>query len=210
MSIIELSGTSLEQLLPKLKEQDQWMCWYTHSEKDGKFRKKPYAYNDDCTFYEPGVARYTDEGNWLSYTEAYQIFNDYEEVTGVGFVFSDQDNFVALDIDYCISTEGLRMKNGALDIINKSKSYTELSPSKTGIHVLLQGEIPRQGWTTQPNDFRIEIYDQFFLTVSQNHIQDTPLEINFNQEFLDDIFSKYHISWPNPKFTSFWPERNLR
>jgi len=44
-----------------------------------------------------------------------------------------------------------------LDIINEANSYTEISPSGTGIHILLKGSIRD---AVKNNEEGVEIYDR--------------------------------------------------
>jgi hypothetical protein len=51
---------------------------------------------------------------------------------GIGVIA--RDNVVIIDIDDCVDEKG-NINDFALSIINKLKSYTEISPSRTGIHI---------------------------------------------------------------------------
>lgn len=59
---------------------------------------------------------------------------------GVGFVFAPEDPYVGIDLDKCIH-DGV-IEQWAIDIINRFGTYTEYSPSGTGIHILIRGEKP--------------------------------------------------------------------
>ncbi len=54
---------------------------------------------------------------------------------GVGFVFSKDDPYVGIDLDKCISDDG-EVEKGATEIIAELNSYTELSPSRKGYHII--------------------------------------------------------------------------
>lgn len=182
------------------------MCWFSEPDKSGKFRKRPYPHDEECTLYEEGVAKYSEKENWLSYSRAQEVRQSSAEPLGLGFVLSEEDCFVLLDIDFCLSPTNMEMAKEAMDLVENATSYTEISPSGEGIHVLLKGDIQRQGWTKIDESLRIEIYDNFFITVTQNHVKGTPRSVERNQKFLNQLFQNHHISWPDPKFTSFWPE----
>jgi len=196
-----------DELLPELKSTRQWMCWYTQSERDGKFRKKPFPGPSSVSLYEPGVAKYSDSQNWLTYDEAIRLNQTERQTDGIGFVLDDEDDLVVLDIDNCVHADGSEISAGATKLIAGANSYAEISPSGEGIHIILRGQIPPQGWTTETGNFRIEIYDKFFITVTEAHIRGTPPKALQRQPFLDELFQEYTISWPDPKFTSYWPEQ---
>jgi primase-polymerase (primpol)-like protein len=207
MPQIKSSGVPQLELLPNLKEQPQWLCWFSSLDSDGKFRKKPYPHSDSCSLYEEGVAKYTDQTNWLSYSEAITVQSEADRPLGIGFVLSEEDDFVVLDLDYCVERDSGELLKSAHDLVNQADSYAEFSPSRTGLHIITQGNISHQGWSNQLTGFRLEIYDKFFITVTQDHIATTPKSARQNQELLDNLYQEHSISWPDPKFTSFWPER---
>ena len=51
------------------------------------------------------------------------------------------DPFVAIDIDHCLNDSGIT--DEAKAIIKTLDSYTEISPSGTGIRIFVKGTIPR-------------------------------------------------------------------
>ena len=54
---------------------------------------------------------------------------------GVGFVLTETDPFVAIDIDNCVSAGELSPE--AQVIVNCVHSYTEISPSGHGLRILV-------------------------------------------------------------------------
>ncbi len=101
---------------------------------------------------------------------------------GVGFVFSEDDPYVGIDLDKCIDENG-EVETWASDIISGLNSYTELSPSGKGFHILGLGKLPARGHRKD----RIEMYDSNrFFTV-------TGL-VNGNCEIMDiqDVLTSFH------------------
>jgi len=84
----------------------------------------------------------------LEYTET-------EHADGVGFVFTDDDPIVGVDLDDCRDPETGDVDDAAQDIIKRLDSYTEVSPSGTGYHVLITGELP-EGRNRRGS---VELYD---------------------------------------------------
>ena len=62
---------------------------------------------------------------------------------------------VGIDLDKCRNAESGVIELWAKEIIEKLNSYTEISPSGTGIHIWVKGAIPKTG----RRKGRIEIYD---------------------------------------------------
>lgn len=57
---------------------------------------------------------------------------------GIGFMF--EPPYVGVDLDDCV--ENGKINPFASSIINATSSYTEYSPSKTGVHIICKGKLP--------------------------------------------------------------------
>lgn len=60
---------------------------------------------------------------------------------GVGYVFTIAAGVVGVDLDDCFDADG-RLSDEARQIVQMLNSYTERSPSGTGLHILARGSIP--------------------------------------------------------------------
>jgi putative DNA primase/helicase len=154
----------------------QWVCWRSE-ERDGKRTKIPYS---PLTGKR---ASSTDPETWGGYPEAVKACREggYD---GIGFVFTKDDSFCGVDFDRCRDAETGGIEPWAQEIIQELDSYTEISPSGTGVHILLSAVLPegrnRKG--------RIEIYDRGrYFTVSGRHLEGTPRTIEERQERLLDL-----------------------
>jgi len=103
-------------------------------------------------------------------------------------VFTDDDPIVGVDLDDCRDPETDDVDDAALDIIERLDSYTEVSPSGTGYHVLITGTLPdgrnRRG--------SIELYDTArFFTVTGDHVDRTPTRVARRQDALTAIHREY-------------------
>ena len=93
----------IENIPEELAERNQWVCW-RYDERDGKLTKVPYT-------PDPGARRTlmrassTDPATWATFSEAVDACGASEGYYGVGFVFSDDDPYVGIDIDNCRSPE---------------------------------------------------------------------------------------------------------
>ena len=63
---------------------------------------------------------------------------------GIGYVFTIGAGVVGIDLDDCFTGDGpdRRLTDTALQIVQAVNSYTELSPSGNGLHILACGAIP--------------------------------------------------------------------
>lgn len=164
-----------------LLELAQWVTW--RKEK----RQKP---NGDIYWtkvpYNPKTgkkASVTAPSTWATYPEATWAARHYRH-DGVGFVVTKGDPFVGIDLDHCRDSETGEIEAWALAIVEQMRSYTEVSPSGTGLRIFVMGSLP-------PMDRRegdIEIYESGrFLTVTGLHLPGAPMEIETRQEELDAL-----------------------
>ena len=170
-----------ESVLPTaLIEYDQWICW-REQERDGKPTKVP------ITPRSGEFASSTDEQTWTSFDDALE-YAETGNADGIGFVFTDDDPFVGVDLDDCRDPDTGAVEEAAEDIIDRLDSYTERSPSGTGYHVLVQGALPdgrnRKG--------TIELYDLArFFTVTGDHVAETPSRVATRQNALAAVHREY-------------------
>lgn len=98
--------------------------------RNGRLGKVPVGKNGRA-------ASITNKSNWLSFDDAMTTYlMDTDKFNGVGFIFTEDDPYVGIDID------AARAMNGWQEIIEKFTSYTERSPSKKGVHIITKGFIP--------------------------------------------------------------------
>lgn len=83
----------------------------------------------------------------------------------------------------------------AAEIVAQLDSFTEISSSGTGLHILVRARLPESdGKIIEDLDTggQIEIYDHGrFLGATWNHVADTPREINERQAIVDELIEKY-------------------
>lgn len=114
-----------------------------------ELRKKPnWVCRGVARFSNPKIpvqvtgepASSTDSSTWSSYTAAQEACKTLP-ADGVGFVF-DRSGYFGVDIDHCINRESGEASPIAKEIIDLIDSYTEYSPSGTGVHIFCKGRLP--------------------------------------------------------------------
>src|SRR5215217_2839291 len=156
-----------------LRDLRQWLCWRSE-ERDGKPTKIPYS---PLTGER---ASSTTPETWTSYEEAVRACKE-EGYTGVGFVFTPEDDLCGVDLDGCLDRLTGEIEPWAWTIIKELDSYTEISPSGTGVHVLLRATLPED----RNRKGRFEAYDRGrYFTVTGEHLAGTPQAIEGRQEEL--------------------------
>lgn len=128
----ELLVTQLQNFPECLREQKQWILWKKETKSDGKITKIPYQVNGH-------KAASTRSDEWSTFSECVEKLDQYD---GIGYVFNG--GVVGIDLDHCILEDGT-VETWALDIVTQFSSYTERSPSGTGLHILIQSDVGLPG-----------------------------------------------------------------
>ena len=76
----------------------------------------------------------------------------------MGFVFSSADPYTGIDLDGCVDPATGEVAVWAMEIVRHFDSYTELSASGTGLHVIVEGE----GSNRRKGNVEIYSSKQFF------------------------------------------------
>ncbi len=181
---VKLSGIPDE-----LKGYPQWIVWrYEQYKGDKKPRKVPYS---PFTAKRVGT-KAVDSESWGTIEQAVQAAKTFKgRFNGIGFVFSQEDPFVGVDLDHCI-VDSLTSEL-AIGIVEKLGSFTEVSPSGTGLHIIIKGKKPAARCKKELDEVQtIEVYDkERFFTVTGKTFADTSLLINQDQIALEEIYHKY-------------------
>ena len=161
-----------------LKDLPRWLLWKLEK-RGGKTTKVPYS--------PKGNGSSTDSSTWVSYHIAVETLQGSpEKYSGIGFVLNG-DGISCIDCDHCI-TDG-EVSPEVLEIIEEVDSYTEISPSGTGIHIWFRGNLP-QGSGNRKGSF--EIYETGrYITITGERFGETPLTLEHRQEQLEIFCERY-------------------
>jgi putative DNA primase/helicase len=140
-----VSDVELGRIPAELRAIARWLVWRVEL-REGKRTKVPYAVHG-------GPASTTDPRTWATFEAAVSRLKQ-GDVAGIGFVFTDGDSFVGVDLDGALA--GNEAVPWAAAIVNELDSYTELSPSGRGLHVIVRGELRAAGNRRGP----VEMYDR--------------------------------------------------
>lgn len=150
----------------ELKTLPNWVCYrLEYRAGQSKPTKVPYSPSKD------EKAKANDPSTWIDYETCVAAVerNDYD---GIGFEFGS--GYVGIDLDRCRDVGTGEVQDWAQDIIAHLDSYTEASPSGSGVHIIVKGTLPPGRRREGP----IEMYaDARFFTVTGHHVDGTPLAV---------------------------------
>ena len=163
-----------DQIPAALREKRNWVVWrvVTRVNKSGEVKKTKPPFNARTG----KLAKTNDPSTWSSHEEAklaLQTGHGGKRYDGAGVCLSDRD--VGIDLDGCVLPDG-SIEPEAQRIIAELSSYTELSPSGTGIRILATGELPpgrRRKNFLDREHHGVEMYDHTsprFLTITGQRI----------------------------------------
>jgi hypothetical protein len=133
--------------MPHLNQFNQWILWKWSSKKGQKATKIPVDPNSKtlrfCNAQDPMF--------WMSFADMgaarERALIERGEKLHPGFVLTESDPFVCIDLDGCRKARHGLVWPWAQDIVNQLHSYTEVSPSRTGLKIFVR--------TSDPSNFRV-------------------------------------------------------
>lgn len=147
----------LDGLPPELAEIPRWVTWKWEwrdgSEgKSGKYTKP---------LMDPKSGKYAEANNpktWATFPEAMHAYRTNKSFDGIGFVFTDEDDIMGIDIDGCINPDGTLTAVGQQAVEHFGTSYCEISPSGTGLKFIIRGNLPCEKEGRKNTNLDVEAY----------------------------------------------------
>jgi len=167
----------------ELIELDRWCIW-RYVERDGKETKLP------VNPLTGEFARSNDESTWASYEHALYAFKKGRG-DGLGFFFKAP--YIGIDLDN-VEDDIFRYQNGDYEnnIVHEFyetfKSYGEISPSGTGVHIIAKGKIPGE----RRRSGNVEMYSEGrFFTMTENSLHKYKRISEVDEQVFKPIYNKY-------------------
>lgn len=172
--------TYLSNIPDELKQLNNWCVWKFEN-RNGKRTKIPFN-------AETGeFAKSNDKRTWSSYETAVNA----EGVDGIGFFF--EPPYLGIDIDDIDDDlhrfkQGDKLDNIVSEFNEAFKSYTEVSPSGNGLHIIVKGKIPG----SRRRKGNIEMYDSGrFFTMTGKTIGKYKDVTEVSEQVFKTIYEKY-------------------
>src|SRR5262249_30307262 len=149
-------------IAPQLKALPYWISW----------RPVPNGTRTEKIPTDPVTGQnidHTNPDNWLEYITAGTTAVEHQ--VGIGFEFTKTNDLTGIDLDKCRDLHTGEIAPWASAIVRLLNSYTEISVSGTGLHIIVSGTLPKG----RRKRGAIEAYDDGrFFAITGNRLPETP------------------------------------
>lgn len=170
--------------IPRELHAQPWVLWRAEPRGEEKPAKVPYQVADPRR-----RASSTDSATWAAFDDAaaaYSALADEPEssrgpVAGIGVVLTLEGGISCIDLDRVVLVGQVDPR--AETIVDRCASWTEISPSGTGLHVFVRGTVAEALKGAQ-----IEIYSTArYIAVTGHQWPGTPSHLQPQQAYLDHL-----------------------
>lgn len=166
----------------ELKELNNWVCWKAVPDEKSHSGISKIPVNP----YTGGMAQSNNPSTWSDFETAVRVSVDF---AGIGFMFSN--GYFGVDLDD-IKNDIEDFKNGNHDniigeFIETLQSYTELSYSGNGIHIICKGKLPEG----RRRNNKVEMYDTGRFFVMTGNYCSEYVDINECTKLIKPLHAKY-------------------
>lgn len=177
----------VDQIPESLRSMPRWVCWkYMPNPKGGKDKKLPiHPISGEA-------ADSTDPKTWTTFEDAASALEGRQDLAGLMFALGPDVGVMGIDLDQCIDAAGTFTPE-AKTLIETFDTYTEVSPSGTGVKIFLLGKKPGKDCRKKNvhGCHEIEIYEgKRFFTVTGRRLHEVSPEVEDRQVELDDLHAE--------------------
>lgn len=192
----------MDAIPAELKALDQWVCWrYENESGADKPAKIPYIPRNGSR------AKAGRPDTWDTFAEAVAAYEASQSwarpYSGIGFQLADDGGLFGGDLDACINPKTGEVAEWTSALIDLVQTYTECSPSGTGLRFFGFGTLPPGRRKKGPR----ELYDRGrFLTITGRRFGAAP-------EFIADcsaVLPALHARMFPPKSAAAKPQNSPR
>lgn len=178
----------LPEALQPYKDEQRFVIWRLEPRGDGTFTKPPYQPQDPQK-----LAEVNDPSTWSTFAVALRAYEN-GHADGVGICLGGS-NLVAFDLDHCRDPKTGKVEPTAQDLINRAKSYVEISPSQTGFRIIATGSgkrVLRRQAVPGANNMYIETYRRCekYVTITGDALPEAADKLTNADALVDEVVSK--------------------
>jgi len=192
----------MSPLVQKYGGESRWINWKLVKEitKDGKTRDNKIPY-----YSKNNKASSTDPKTWATYEEVSQrLDNGSNGFDGIAVVLKDK-KLICIDIDKVL-TNGVVVHEKAeeiLKLLKASDSFTEVSQSKSGLHVFMELGFEFKPIANKKEPFEVYTIGRYICTTGNSyHKEVKDIRLIKTEEELLSILSTIGYPWDKKEVTS--------
>ncbi|AUV80261.1 hypothetical protein C2R22_00110 [Salinigranum rubrum] len=179
-----------EPVPEELREREQWVAWRYQWDRDhDEWTKIPVDVDTD------GFASSTNADTWTAFEDAVAYHDrDDTDTDGVGFVVTEEDLVVGIDLDDVRDPETGDLEAWAEALLDDVPTYAEVSPSGTGLRLFGFGFVPDGGnrGDVDGAEGHLEMYDDGrYLTVTGHTVADAPADVRQANDAIAEVHAEY-------------------
>lgn len=169
-----------DEIPDEMKSLDNWVLWKLVDRNDKK-TKIPFQINSiEAKVHNPQT--------WTSFENVCRWFAEGTEYGGIGFVFSKNAGLIGIDFDHIKDKNTDEWNQEEIQDALSIGSYTEISPSGDGLHVICIGKKP--GTICKAGNH--EMYDNVhYFTVTGNRFPGSNQCVLRSQPGIDRLYVKW-------------------
>jgi putative DNA primase/helicase len=168
-----------ENIPAELRAVAQWVCWKLEM-VDGRLTKVPYT-------VAGSKADSTKPQTWGTF-ESCRAALRTNKFSGLGFVFAENGNLTGIDLDKHRNADTGELDPFAAEYVSRLNSYTEISQSGTGVHIIARATVPGDKGRRDAKT-GVEMYSKArFFVMTGNHLDGTPHTVELRQQAVDGMF----------------------
>jgi putative DNA primase/helicase len=178
--------TKLPAVLEPYVGLRHWVLWKFERKSNGKSTKPPFRPDGQ-------YARPDDPNTWITFDEAITAYRA-GGFDGVGFCLLGTD-LAVFDLDDCRDCNNGTIEPAALRLVERAKTYCEITPSGAGLRIIGRGsgpELHRKQPVPGGNGVQVETYRRCarYITISGDVLPGTPEQIAELGNLPDEIVAK--------------------
>lgn len=174
-----MTAAAFNSVPVELRSLASWVVWQAE-QKPGQAKLAKVPYN-------PTTGRRADSSRPETGTTFEQAVEAYQRggYSGVGLILAEDYGLTGVDLDACL--DGTEILPWAAEIVAELASYTEVSPSGTGLRVFCKGKLPPGRRKKGP----VEMYEtERFLTVTGRSLEPT-YPLAERQKQIESVHAKH-------------------
>ncbi len=181
-----VSPVILANIPGEIRDHCRWVLWRWELRPDTqgcmKWNKVPCSGKLGEADEHWNRAKSNDAKTWTSLKEVVQHLPHFD---GIGFMLGD--GFAGIDLDKCRDPQTREIKEESQEIVREINSYAEVSPSQTGVKILIKAQKP--AGRCRVGNFEMYSESRFF-TITGQHLESTPKSIEARQAEVNRLHAR--------------------